>query len=117
MAQCGRRSHKVRRERLVRRSDVSGRATRATTDELLKLPRVRTLLTRRSFMSRAARVWIGVPNSIRGVVFTFQPLRHNYSFPVATEGHFPVSKLVHLFIQKALIVLYRAIKDPDPDAL
>ena len=37
------------RECLVRRSDVSGRAT--TINELLQLPRVRAAVSRRSFMS------------------------------------------------------------------
>lgn len=53
------------RECIVRRSDVSSRSTRASTDELLQLPRVRTEFSRRSFLSRAAGAWNGLPSEVR----------------------------------------------------
>ena len=43
--------------RVVRRSDVSLRRTRASDGGQLELPRARTELARRSFLHRAARAW------------------------------------------------------------
>ena len=45
------------RARVIRRSDVSVRHTRATADGQLQLPRVRTEFARRSFLYRAASAW------------------------------------------------------------
>ena len=45
------------RRRLVRRSDVSSRRTRATESGQLELPRPRTEFARRSFFYRAASAW------------------------------------------------------------
>ena len=45
------------RSRIEYRSDVSVRQSRATVSEQLQLPRVRTELAKRSFLSRATRAW------------------------------------------------------------
>ena len=45
------------RRRLVRRSDVSSRRTRATESGQLELPRARTEFARRGFFYRAASAW------------------------------------------------------------
>ena len=45
------------RRRVVRRSDVSSRCTRASEGGYLELPRVRTEFARRSFLYRAASAW------------------------------------------------------------
>ena len=47
----------VLRERILRRSDVSVRSTRATESGQLQLPKVRTELARRSFFYRAISAW------------------------------------------------------------
>ena len=49
------------RERVVLRSDVSCRRTRATEDGQLQLPKVRTEFARRSFVFRATRTWNELP--------------------------------------------------------
>ena len=59
------RAPETLRERVVRRSDVSAHITRASTDELLQLPRVRTEFSRRSFLSRASNAWNGLPSNVR----------------------------------------------------
>ena len=48
------------RSRIVYRSDVSVRQSRATVSGQLQLPRVRTELAKRSFLSRATRAWNGM---------------------------------------------------------
>ena len=54
------------RQHVVRRSDVSGRTTRASDDDmLLQAPRVRTELCYRSFFPRAIRAWNDLPLEIR----------------------------------------------------
>ena len=53
------------RERVIRRSDVSARHTRATADGQLQLPKVRTEFARRSFMFRAASEWNALPLDAR----------------------------------------------------
>jgi len=49
------------RDRLVSRSDVSSRQTRATADEQLQLPRRNTEFARRSFINRAIGCWNPLP--------------------------------------------------------
>ena len=53
------------RERVVLRSDVSCRHTRATEDGQLQLPKVRTESARRSFVFRATRTWNELPYDVR----------------------------------------------------
>ena len=53
------------RDRIIRRSDVSARVTRATVDGQLQLPRVRTEFARRSFLYRAVTAWNGLPLDAR----------------------------------------------------
>ena len=53
------------RERVTLRSAVSSRDTRATTDHLLQLPRVRTEFARKSFIARSIRSWNAMPCDIR----------------------------------------------------
>ena len=48
---------KYLREKLVSRADVSSRHTRATTEGMLQLPKVRTEIAKRSFYCRAAAAW------------------------------------------------------------
>ena len=54
------------RERVDRHSYISARATRATADELLQLPRVRTEFGRSSFVFRASDTWNRLPTEVRG---------------------------------------------------
>ena len=53
-------------ERVVHRSDVSARCTRATTDGQLHLPRVRTEFARRSFFYRAVSRWNSLRSTANG---------------------------------------------------
>ena len=59
------RAPEMLRERIAHRSDVSSRTTRATSDDLLHLPRARTEFCCRSFLCRATGTWNGVPSEIR----------------------------------------------------
>ena len=54
-------------ERVVRRSDVSDRATRANAENVLQLPRVRTEMSRRSFLFRASSAWNGLSSDVRAL--------------------------------------------------
>ena len=47
----------ILRNKLIRRSDVSVRSTRATQREQLQLPRVGTEFARRGFLFRACKHW------------------------------------------------------------
>ena len=47
----------ILRERVIRRSDVSCRDTRATVGGQLQLPRVRTEFARKCYLFRAAAAW------------------------------------------------------------
>ena len=53
------------RTRLPYRSAVSSRSTRASDDQLLELPKVRTELARRSFAFRASQTWNTAPLETR----------------------------------------------------
>ena len=53
------------RSRIVSRSNVSARATRATCDGHLEVTRARTEFARRSFFIRAVRSWNGLPADTR----------------------------------------------------
>ena len=53
------------RSRIVSRSNVSVRATRATCDGHLEVTRARTEFARRSFFIRAVRSWNGLPDDTR----------------------------------------------------
>lgn len=60
------RAPELLRNEVVRRSDVSGRVTRASSDALqLQIPRVRTEFTRRCFRSRACGAWNHLPSNVR----------------------------------------------------
>ena len=51
--------------RIVSRSDVAARSTRATDDGQLEIPRSRTEFGRRCFFSRAVRAWNELPLHMR----------------------------------------------------
>ena len=53
------------RSRIVHRTAVSSRSTRATSDGQLHVPRVRTELARRSFICRTTRSWNELPAPVR----------------------------------------------------
>ena len=55
------------RDRVIRRSDVSDRLTRASSDGLLELPRVRTEFSRRSFLYRGSSCWNSLPLNVRSL--------------------------------------------------
>ena len=53
------------RERIVYRSDVSTRETRATADGQLQLPSWDSAFARRSFLYRATQSWNSLPSNVR----------------------------------------------------
>jgi len=53
------------RERIVYRSDVSTRETRATADGQLQLPSWNSAFARRSFLYRATQSWNSLPSNVR----------------------------------------------------
>ena len=59
------RAPELLRDNIIHRSSVSVRATRATADALLQLPRVRTEFARRAFMFRASKGWNALPADVR----------------------------------------------------
>ena len=59
---CSPHAPELLRSKILCRSEVSARQSRATQDGQLHLPRVRTELARRSFLFRATKTW----NDLRG---------------------------------------------------